>query len=207
MNGVSSIAVCNRAMRSGGDANWIFDMVQPKMVAMSRRPIGVWFSVALVILLVSLWLGSMLGSKIAGYWYGHYRLAQGTLSRSELSRVESELTDLDAAQTLRVLTLLTYSKKEFGDKYLLQEIAGLEEIKRRSSVSEVKSAIDLDLGLAHIDAATTEEQNNNTDLAKKNINAAQVVFESLGWKDYSEEALKIAAGRGHLRLKPGESER
>jgi hypothetical protein len=149
----------------------------------------------------------MLGSKIAGYRYGHYRLAQGTLSRPELSRVESELTDLDEAQTLRVLTLLTYSKKEFGDKYLLQEIAGLEEIKRRSSISEIKQVIDLDLGLAHVDAATMEEQNDNTELAKRNINAAQAVFESLGWRDYSEEALKIAAGKGHLKLEPGESER
>jgi len=172
------------------------------MVAMKRGPIGVWFSIAIVIFLLSLWLGSMFGSAIARYRYGHYPLNPSTFSASERARLQSELTDLATAQALCALTLITSGEKKPTVKYLLDEIAGLEDLKRRTTAQEIKPQIDLALGLAYVDAATVEEQNNATDLAKRNMQSAQVLFESLGWKDYSEGTLKAMAERGILKWKP-----
>jgi hypothetical protein len=160
---------------------------------MKRRPIGVWFSVALAILILSLWAGSILGSAVAHYWYGHHQLEQGKLSRPELIRVESELDELSAIQTLRLFANI--APEETRDKYLLNEIEQLGNIKRRSNASEIESLIDLDLGLAYVQAAMAEERNHNKEQAKKYMQSAQVLCKSLGWQDNSDETLKVVAKR------------
>ncbi len=176
---------------------------------MKRRPIGVWFSVALGILLLSLWVGSVLGSAIAHYWYGHHQQEQGTLSGPELTRVESELAELSAVRTLRLYAIVAREEKKRGNKYLLNEIEQLGDLKRRSNAPEIKSLVDLDLGLAYVHAAMAKEQNNNKELTNTYMQSAQGLFKSLGWQDYSEETLKAVATReldkwGHRQPKASE---
>ena len=165
------------------------------MMAMKRGPIGVWFSVAIAVLVLSFWLGSMLGSSVAHYWYGHHQQEQGTLTGPEQIRVESELAELNAVQTLRLYASVASQEGQPGDKNLLNEIEGLENLKRRSNTPEIKPVIDLELGLANVHAAMAEQQNNNEEVAKKYMQSAQVLFKSLGWQDYSEEALRVVAKR------------
>lgn len=165
------------------------------MMAMKRGPIGVWFSVALAVLVFSLWLGSMLGSAVAHYWYGHHQQEQGTLTGPEQIRVRSELAALSTVQMLRLYARVAPEEGKQGDKNLLDEIHGLGNLKRHSNTPEIKSVVDLELGLAYVHAAMAEQQNNNEDLAKKYMQSAQVLFDSLGWRDYSEETLKVVAKR------------
>lgn len=175
---------------------------------MKRGPIGVWFSVALAILVLSLWAGSVLGSAVAHYWYGHHQ-EQGTLSGTERKRVESELAELSAVQTLRLYAIIAPEEKKRGDEYLLNEIERLGDLKRRSNAPEIKSLVDLDLGLAYVHAAMAEELNNDQERSKEYMQSAQVLFKSLGWRDYSEETLKAVAKReldmwGHPQTKASE---
>ncbi len=165
------------------------------MMAMKRGPIGVWFSVAIAVLVLGLWLGSMLGSSVAHYWYGHHQQEQGTLTGPEQIRVESELAELSAVQTLRLYASLAPREGKPGDKNLLNAIAGLENLKRRSNTPEIKPVVDLELGLATVHVAMAEQQNNNEEMAKKYMQSAQLLFKSLGWQDYSEETLKAVAKR------------
>jgi len=167
------------------------------MVPMKRGPIGVWFSVALTILVLSVWAGAVLGAAVARYWYGHHQQEQGTLSGPELTRVESELDELSEIQTLRLYIIFALEKKEPGDKNLLNEINRLRDLKRRSKAPGLEPLVDLDLGLSYVQAAMAEEQDNNDNegKAKKYMQSAQALFDSLGWQDHSEETLKAVANR------------
>jgi hypothetical protein len=164
-------------------------------MAAMKRQLGLWFSIALAILLLGIWVGSMLGSAAGRYWYGHYWLETGSLSGPDQANIKSELADLSTVQSLHLLSLIAQNQPKLRDEYLRKEIEGLMEMKRRSKIAEIKPVIDLVLGLAYVDSAIAEEQNHNAELTKKNIHSAQALFESLGWQDYSEEALKAVAKR------------
>ena len=112
------------------------------MVDMKRGSVGLWFSFALAIFLLSLWIGSMLGSSAAKYWYGNRQPGEGRLLGPERNRVESELADLSAVQTLQLFARIAPNEVEPQDKLLSDEIKGLEQIKRRSNVQEVRSLVD-----------------------------------------------------------------
>src|SRR5712692_1088715 len=137
----------------------------------------------------------MLGSSVAHYWYRHHQQERGTLTGPERIGVESELAELSAVQTMRLWTIFAVEKKGPAHKYLLNEIERLEDLKLRSNAPEIKSLIDLERGLAYVQAAMVEGQDNNEELAKKYMQSAQGVFKSLGWQNYSEEALKAVAKR------------
>jgi hypothetical protein len=165
------------------------------MLGMKKGPIGVWFSVALVILVSSAWVGSKAGSKIAQYWDSRQRQKQGTLSVPEWAHVESTLSELSAIQTLQLYAVTTHNNKSLAKKYLFKEIGGLENLKRRSRAVEIGPVIDMYLGLAYVDSAMAEEQDNNKEVANKYMNRAQTLFRSLGWRDYSAKTLRIVARR------------
>jgi hypothetical protein len=167
-----------------------FHMLALENGVMKKGPIGVWFSLALALFALSVWLGSMLGSRVARLWYRHHQLEYGRLSRAERTRVESELGALSAIQILRVYDLLAQEDKKLRDKYLDNEIRGLEEIKLSSNVEGVRPLIDFHLGLAHVTAAMEKDQENQEELAKKHLDRAQALFNSLGWRDTSVETLE-----------------
>jgi hypothetical protein len=55
--------------------------------------------------------------------------------------------------------------------------------------------MDMNLALADVVAAIAEERRNNKDRAADDIRSAQALYRSLGWRDYSEETLKVLAQR------------
>jgi hypothetical protein len=165
------------------------------MVGMIKRPLGAWFSVALVILVLGAWVGSKSGSKIAQYWDTRQRQKQGTLHGPGWAQVDSVLTQLYAVQLLQFFAGIGQNDKKLGPKYLLNEIGGLEDLRRRPDAQEIRPIVDLYLGLAYVDAAMAEEQDNNRGRATKYMNSAQTLFQSLGWRDYSEETLRMVARR------------
>ena len=170
-------------------------MTDGRMLAMKKGPIGVWFSVALAILVLGVWVGWKLGARIAVYSYRFRQQKIGALSATQRAHVESLLSELSAVQTLQLYAAIIHNHKELGKKFLPSEIAGLEALRHRSDAQEIRPVIDLDLGLAYVDAAMAEEQDNNKELATKHMRSAQTLFQSLGWQDCSEETLRAVAKR------------
>jgi len=163
------------------------------MVGMIKRPIGVWFSVALVILVSGAWVGSKSGSKIAQYWVNRQQQEQGTLRGPQWAQVDSVLTQLYAIQLLQLFAGISQNDKELRQKYLLNEVGGLEDLRRRTDAQEIRPVVDLYLGIAYVDAAMAEEQDNDKQRATKHMDSAKTLFQSLGWRDYSEETLRMVA--------------
>jgi hypothetical protein len=161
---------------------------------MLRKPFEVWFSLALAILALSTWSGWKLGERIAVHWYHHQQQKLG----AEQGRFESMLSVLDGLETTEIFAsaLAASSGKELQlGKYLRAEITELERLKGRPDYGEIKTILEMQLGLAHVNAAMAEEQSGHKDLADSDIKSAQALFQSLGWKDYSTDALRIAAKR------------
>jgi hypothetical protein len=48
-----------------------------------------------------------------------------------------------------------------------------------------------------------EEQDDNREIAAKDMSSAEPLFKSLGWRDYSDEALKAAAQQVLDQWHPG----
>ena len=165
------------------------------MATMKREPVGVWFSIALIILVLGACAGWMLGSALARYSYRRHQEQQGPLSKLERARVDSELAVLSAVQTEMFHELFALEKSQPPHKYLRDEIGRLENLKLRSDSPAIKSLIDLRQGLAYVRAAMADGENHDEVQAKQNMQSAQALFKSLGWLDYSDETLKAVAKR------------
>jgi hypothetical protein len=162
---------------------------------MKTGPIGVWFSVALAIFLLSLWVGSRLGSTVARYWYRHRQQTQIKSNGPERVHLESILSALNEVQELQLFAATNANDKKLGEKYLLNNIGALQNIERKSDLQEIKPAIDFNIGRAYVYAAMIEEEAHSNEEASQYTKSAQTLFQSLGWRDYTEETLKTVAGR------------
>jgi hypothetical protein len=174
------------------------------MRAMKDRRIGVWFSVALLILVLSAWLGSKLGAQIASYQDRSAKhRSLGSLSSSEHAHLESVLDELEAVGFFR-LTFLTSINDDKLKKTLPERVAQFEDFGKGLSTTEAKPVFDMNLALANVVAAIVDEQNNDKERAASHMQAAQSLFHSLGWSDYSEGTLKVLAQRqlDQWKLKP-----
>ncbi len=93
--------------------------------------------------------------------------------------------------------IFALEKNQPSEKYLPDEIGRLAHLRRQSNSPEIKSLIDLRSGLAYVRAAVADGENNNEGQAAQNMQSAQILFESLGWLDYSGESLTAVAKREH----------
>jgi len=144
---------------------------------MLRKPFGVWFSLALAILALSTWSGWELGERIAVYWYHHQQQKLG----AEQRRFESMLSDLDDLQTMEIFAsaLAASSGKELElGEYLRAEITELERLKGRPDYREIKPILEMQLGLAYVNAAMAEEQSGHKDRADSDMKSAQALFQT-----------------------------
>lgn len=162
---------------------------------MKRGPIGVWFSVALALLILGGWLGYVTGSRVALHWFLHEREKQGPLHGPDRAHAESALSALTFIQTAQLYAGVTQNDENLGKKYLLREIEGLEKLQRLPDVQEIRPITDFYVGFAYVDAALADEQENNKESAAMHMSSAQALFQSLGWRDYSADALRTVAGR------------
>jgi hypothetical protein len=165
--------------------------------------IGVWFSVALGILVLSFWPGRILGIRAARYWYQHQERRLGTLDASQRPHLESVLAELTTVEELRVVSdALSAVDAKSQKKRWPRYIHGLNSLKQKSITQEGRSVIDLELGIAYVMAATVEEQDNNKEVAAQYMESARSVLQSLGWQGYSDDALTSAAKHESDRREP-----
>ena len=161
---------------------------------MKRGPIGVWFSLALGILVLGYLIGCYLGDGIAIYSHRF----RGGLSRTERAHLDSVLSELNtfADETGWPYIALTSDLLRMDSKKdLTGRITRLETLRQQPDALEIRPNIDLAIGLAHVEAAMAEEQDNNAEAATEHMKSAQSLFQTLGWQDWSEGALKAVAKR------------
>jgi hypothetical protein len=117
---------------------------------MKKGRLGVSCSVALVILLFSLWAGSLLPRTVAR---DRHRHQQQTLTKSRgpgrahLKIVWSKLSDV---QTFPVFSAINANDKKPGENLLLNNIGAIEEIERKPGLAEIKPAFDFYIGRAYV---------------------------------------------------------
>jgi hypothetical protein len=157
---------------------------------MKRGPIGVWFSVALVLFAVSAWVGSRLGKTFAVYRFRYQQRQEEKTYGAERVHLDEVLSHVSAVETVHLFTISIPGGKTPNDEQLFKDVEALKNMSQNPGAPELKPVIDLDLGLAEVKAATIEERNNKTDQAAGYMKSAQAIFQSLGWQDFSEENLR-----------------
>ncbi len=160
---------------------------------MKRGPIGVWFSAALVIFGLSVWGGVVAGKQLAFYWWRHKDRALQKSYTPERAHLELELRQLGSIGTSHAFQIIAQYNPKIWKDSVLKKIDSLEKEVGQQGYEDIKPILELDLGLAYVDAVFIDENENNSDLAARHLKSAQMIFQSLGWKDYSEETLKKAA--------------
>jgi hypothetical protein len=159
---------------------------------MLRRPIGVWFSLALLILILGGWLGYEAGIGIARVRNRAKLRTMGSLSAGERAHLESVLPRLSSMSMLRFAAIFGAEKVR---STLLFQIGKLESLRSQSDLQEVRAVADLDLGVFYAQLAMVEERANNASKAREYMELARGLFRSLGWQDCSEGTLKAVAQR------------
>jgi len=161
---------------------------------LNKKLIGVWFSLALVIMGAGIWLGYEVGFKFAGYWIEHQRKKQEILSGLEWPRFDLTLSDLEAIGLLQFALSINDDKNQ-DQSNLISVVKGYEHLKSQSNERASQRVVDLYLGFSYVEASMMEEQKNNKKLAAVYMKSAQSLFQSLGWQDSSDDTLKSLARR------------
>lgn len=162
---------------------------------MKSGRIGVWFSLALAILVLSALLGGKVGERVAVY---RYRSAQnrslGNLSAPEHAHLESVLDELQAIGMFRLGILVSPNNEKLRPTFP-DQLARFESFGKKVTTAEAKPVRDLNLALSDVVAAIVEEQSNNKERAANYMRSAQSLYQSLGWRDYSDNTLRAMAER------------
>jgi hypothetical protein len=158
-----------------------------------RGPIGVWFSVALVLLGLGAWGGFYLGSGLARFSYRRNQEGLQKTYSPERLRLESESIEFRSLEYVQVLVKTTQDNRKVEKEYLLAAIPAVEKHVQESTDGRIKPVIEFNLGLLYVEAAIAEQADGNKALAEKDMKSAQAIFQSLGWKDYTEETLRAFA--------------
>jgi hypothetical protein len=179
-----------------------FKQPNRRIGAVKDRRIGVWFSVALVILAFSAWVGSKVGARAAAY---RYRADQNrTSEHAHLALVSDELY---ATGLLRLQFLVSPNDDKLK-KTLPDQVKRMESFRQKTNSPEAKPVIDMNLALGEVVTAITEERFGHKEQAVKYMEYAQSLFQSLGWQDFSEGTLRAVAERelDHWKLHPSTAE-
>ncbi len=174
------------------------------MTPMNKGPIGVWFSVALALLILGVGLGWKLGQRLAVTWYRSHQQRSGPLSPVEQARIHSIISALNAAQTSGLYAGLANDTNDpkLRERILRADIERLRSLSARPELAEIRPVIDLNLGIAYAIAATIDKQDASKDAAAQDMQSAQALFQSLGWQDCSEAMLNTVAKRELDRWHP-----
>ena len=167
---------------------------------MKRGPIGVYFSVALAILCLGWWAGWKIGERVAAS--RARRQMAAIVNTPERAHLESESWDLADVEVLRFFATSLAHDKAIRDDDLPKNIEVFKRFSRRQRAPELQPAIDFNLGVVYVQAAMAAEDDGNTALKAKYMGAAQSLFQSLGWRDCSEQTLKSIVKREPLPLNP-----
>jgi hypothetical protein len=154
---------------------------------MNRRQIGVWFSAAFLILLLSICVGYGGGVGVAHVRHQPKLWKVGSLNDAEKQQFAATLSALTILHSLR----FTEEHGQDRLKSALQfEIDHLKEWELQPGMQPIKPVIDLHLARAFVGMSVVEQRGNDQIKANEYMESGKELLRSLGWQDCSEETLK-----------------
>jgi hypothetical protein len=157
-----------------------------------KKPIGVWFGVALALLTSGLWSGWKIGKVLAIEWYARHRWSEAPVSQGERAEFAAELSTLSRIEVSDALAHLGACDAARHRRAITYQVKELQELRTRSDQAMFNDVISLNLGLAYIEASMLEEGDKNESRADESIKSAEGIFQRLGWKVFDPDTLKSA---------------
>ena len=157
------------------------------MAAMLKRPIGVWFSVAILILILGGCLGYAGGIGVAHIGDYVQQRARGSLNAATQHHLRTVMSQLREMQFMEMFGAALATKTAAVSP---PDIRALEKLRGKKELQDIRPVVDLRLGIAYVKWALSEEATNSRAGASEHLAMARSLFGSLGWKDCSDETMK-----------------
>lgn len=165
----------------------------------TKRPLGVWFSLALLI---------VIGSACVGYYaeVGLARAHEYVRSRKTRSAVTPEQVHFErvtsALYRIQVRRLLA-SFPNKRTEMLQGEVRDLEWIRSQADLQDIRPVAEVELAIAYANLAWVAETAANSSEAGSYMKLGQDLLRGAGWRDSSEDALRLVAKRERDLWNPG----
>jgi hypothetical protein len=167
---------------------------------MPRRPFGVWFSIALVLLIAGSLVGWEAGKRLAVAWHRHERQRVGTLTSKEREHMDAVSSALSEVMLMRLIVAGAASNPSKRQMLRQSQIEALNRLRQRNDLGDIKPILDLNLAA---DEVLLGETNPDQRAQTQAMQSARELVQSLGWKDSSDSALEKLAKRENDFLTPG----
>jgi len=158
---------------------------------MLRKPFGVWFSVALVLLIAGFAVGWLFGERVDYFWYLHERHRLSTLPKVEQAQADWMITALGKVAEMR-LRASPVAEPNLQDQARRGQIDALNHMRQIGELAEIKPILDLSVARAEVLLA---EKSSDPQQAAQARETARALIQSLGWEDSSDDALRAIAAR------------
>lgn len=157
-----------------------------------KKPLGVWFSLVIVIFVLATCVGVYAGRFAAGRYFIHQQraLAKSNPEQATVNSIQDELS------AISMISLMSQTKSRVDHdpnkdiESALHEVAAFKSLRTKTTHDEVRSVADMKLGFAYVHLAAAQEKMQKLDDAQASMKLAQDIFHSLGWHSYSELDLK-----------------
>lgn len=168
--------------------------------AMPRKPIGVWFSIALLPLIGGAAVGWKAGKQLAVVWHHHQQQSVGSLPSIEREHIDSVTSALSEVTLLRLIVASTASDPSKQQTVRQYQIEALNRLRERTDLADIRPILDLNLAA---DEASLAQISRDPQQAAQSMQSARMLVQSLGWEDSSDEALRLLAKAEADFLRPG----
>jgi len=162
-----------------------------KVPATPRKPFGVWFSIALVLLIAGGALGWIAGKRIEVLSYLHERQRLSALSEADQAHTDLIVAALSKVTQMRLLAG-PLAKPDLQARTRREQIDNLNLLRQRADLAEIKPILDFNLARAEVLFA---EKAGDPQQAAQSIESARAIIQALGWEDSSDDALHDIAKR------------
>ena len=158
-----------------------------------KKPIGVWFSVALALMIGGAWAGWKIGIEAAARWHLRTRFSGASAGAEERAQFAADTSLLSPIQMTAALRYALSCSQDARPKVLDGGIKVLRELRDRYAGHKFVDVIALNLGYAYVAESVYREERHERSEAAEAMQSAESIFQSLGWKDVRPETLKSAA--------------
>jgi hypothetical protein len=165
----------------------------------TKRPLGVWFSLALLILIGSAFVGyyAEVGFARAHEYVRSWRTrSAATPEQAHLEAVTSALYRIQARRLFA-----TYPEKR--TEFLQVEVRDLERLRLQPDLQDIRPVAEVELAIAYANLAWVAEGVGNSSEAASYMKLGQDLLRGAGWRDSSEDALRLVAKRERDYWDPG----
>lgn len=162
---------------------------------MQRKPLGVWFSLALGIFFAALILGFLASERVAPYWVRRQIRSKSPLPPAAQTNLEHELGELFVLEDSSCVLQISNLTGRDNRADFMRATSGIESIALQGKVAALTPVAQFDSGFAHLAIAVEDRRVGDDAAATRETKAAQAIFRALGWLDVTPETLNEATKR------------